>query len=91
MTNFDDASISDGQNDSKSFAIKLQARLPKRGLKVWCDRPDIPRGIDLPDRIDERIEKAHNFLGIVSSDSVNSLDDRQEIGLAIKLKKELFP
>ncbi len=91
MTKFFDAFISYGRVDSKEFAIKLQANLNKNGFQVWFDFNDIPPAVDFQNQIDDGIEKAHNFLFIISPHSVNSRYCRKEIELAIKFNKRIIP
>ena len=91
MTEFFDAFISYGRADSKEFALKLQSSLNKHGFKVWFDFNDIPLGVDFQNQIDDGIEKADNFLFIISPHSVNSDYCGKEIELAIKRNKRIIP
>ncbi len=91
MTKFFDAFISYGRVDSKEFAIRLQTNLNKHGFQVWFDFNDIPLAVDFQNQIDDGIEKAHNFLFIISPHSVNSRYCRKEIELAIKFNKRIIP
>ncbi|MBV6623089.1 MAG: TIR domain-containing protein [Rivularia sp. (in: Bacteria)] len=91
MTKFFDAFISYGRADSKEFALKLQTSLNKHGFQVWFDFNDIPLGVDFQNQIDDGIEKAHNFLFIISPHSINSPYCLKEIELAIKCNKRIIP
>ena len=91
MTKFFDAFISYGRADSKEFAIKLQNNLNKNGFQVWFDFNDIPLGVDFQNQIDDGIEKAENFLFVISPHSINSPYCRKEIELAIKCNKRIIP
>lgn len=91
MTKFFDAFISYGRVDSREFAVKLQSSLNKHGFQVWFDFNDIPLGVDFQNQIDDGIEKADNFLFIISPHSINSLYCRKEIELAIKCNKRIIP
>ena len=91
MTKFFDAFISYGRADSKDFAIKLQTSLNKHGFQVWFDFNDIPLGVDFQNQIDDGIEKADNFLFIISPHSINSPYCLKEIELAIKCNKRIIP
>ena len=73
MTGFQDAFISYGRADSKPFAARLHECLKNQGLKVWFDFEDIPLGVDFQSQINSDIEKAHNFIFIISPASVNSI------------------
>jgi hypothetical protein len=89
--NFKDVFISYGRQESKHFASKLYQSLIKEGLEVWFDQNDIPLGSDFQAQIDEGIEKAHNFVFIISPHSVNSPYCLKEILLAIKRGKRIIP
>ncbi|TVP60856.1 MAG: TIR domain-containing protein, partial [Nodularia sp. (in: Bacteria)] len=86
-----DAFISYGRADSKAFATNLNEKLAAAGLKVWFDQNDIPLAVDYQKQIDDGIEKAHNFLFIISPHSVNSPYCLKEIEQAIKLNKRIIP
>ena len=91
MDGFQDAFISYARSDSKAFAAQLYECLTARGLKVWLDLEDIPLGVDFQTQIDNDIEKAHNFLFIISPASVNSIYCRREIEHAVKCNKRIIP
>ncbi|NET35763.1 MAG: TIR domain-containing protein [Cyanothece sp. SIO1E1] len=88
---FQDAFISYGRADSKVFAIKLRDHLTQQGLKVWFDTKDIPLGVNYQNQIDDAIEKAHNFLFIISPHAVNSPYCAIETQLAVKCNKRIIP
>jgi WD40 repeat protein len=91
MTTFFDAFISYGRPDSLDFGIELSNRLRKEGFKVWFDKDHIKAAEDFQKKINDGIEKAHNFLFIISPHSVNSKYCRDEIELALKLNKRIIP
>ncbi|MDX2217003.1 MAG: TIR domain-containing protein [Oculatellaceae cyanobacterium bins.114] len=91
MQTFQDAFISYGREDSKSFAAQLNRRLVDHGLTVWFDFDDIPLGVDYQKQINDGIDKADNFLFILSPRSVNSPYCRLEIELALKRNKRIIP
>ena len=91
MNTFFDAFISYGRADSLAFGKKLHARLLEEGFRVWFDQNDIPLAVDFQNQIDDGIEKAHNFLFIISPHSVNSPHCFKEIELAIKCNKRIIP
>ncbi|MBD1860074.1 MULTISPECIES: toll/interleukin-1 receptor domain-containing protein [Trichocoleus] len=91
MIKFFDAFISYGRADSKDFAEKLYQQLTERGLKVWFDKRDIPHSVDYQLQIDDGIEKAHNFLFIITPHSVKSSYCRKEIELAVQCHKRIIP
>ncbi|MDJ0705956.1 MAG: TIR domain-containing protein [Leptolyngbyaceae cyanobacterium MO_188.B28] len=91
MTGFQDVFISYGRDDSKAFAAKLHQRLMAEGLEVWFDFEDIPLGVDFQSEINGGIEKAHNFLFVISPSSVNSKYCLKEIEHALKHNKRIIP
>ena len=91
MSGFQDAFISYGRADSKAFAAKIYDRLIAAGLKVWFDFEDIPLAVDYQYQIDDGIEKAHNFLFIISPHAVNSPYCAREIHRACRLNKRIIP
>ncbi|MGP1371939.1 MAG: TIR domain-containing protein [Almyronema sp.] len=91
MNQYFDAFISYGRADSKAFAIELRDRLTAMGFRIWFDQNDIPLAVDYQDKIDEGIDKAHNFLFILSPHSVNSPYCAKEVSLALKRHKRIIP
>ncbi len=91
MSRFQDAFISYGRADSKTFAKKLNDRLVEQGLEVWFDFEDIPLGVDYQSHIDQGIGATDNFLFVISPHAVNSPYCAKEIALAVKLKKRIIP
>ncbi|MEM8612707.1 MAG: toll/interleukin-1 receptor domain-containing protein, partial [Cyanobacteria bacterium P01_H01_bin.105] len=91
MNPLQDAFISYGRADSKQFAQKLSKRLKKLGYTIWFDFNDIPLGVDYQKQIDDGIEKADNFLYLISPHSVNSDYCNLEIEQALKHKKRIIP
>lgn len=91
MSIFHDAFISYGRADSKAFVMQLNDRLTAAGLNIWFDFEDIPIGVDYQNQIDDGIEKADNFLFIISPHSINSPYCRKEIELAVRCNKRIVP
>ena len=91
MNNFSDLFISYGRADSKDFAAKLNYKLNEFGFDVWFDKDDIPLAVDYQEQIDRGIERAHNFVFVISPHSVNSPYCLKEINLAVKLGKHIIP
>ena len=91
INQFFDAFISYGRSDSKAFAFELHSQLNAVRFKVWFDQHDIPLGVDFQEQINAGIEKAHNFLFVISPHSVNSPYCRKEIELALTLNKRIIP
>lgn len=85
-----DVMISYSRKDIE-FARRLQTALTTDKRDVWIDWEDIPKTADWWNEIKDGIEKADNFLYIISPDSVNSEVCSREIDHAINLKKRLIP
>ncbi len=83
--------ISYGRRHSLDFARKLYNRLTAESFGVWFDMNDIPLGVDFQEQIDRGIEKADNFIFIISPHSVKSIYCRKEIELAVKYNKRIIP
>ncbi|MEM6252434.1 MAG: TIR domain-containing protein [Cyanobacteria bacterium P01_D01_bin.156] len=86
-----DVFISYGRADSRLFARRLKDRLVELGLTVWFDFDDIPLGVDYQNQINDGIEKADNFLFIISPHSVNSPYCAKEVELALACNKRIIP
>ncbi|WP_458789469.1 toll/interleukin-1 receptor domain-containing protein, partial [Adonisia turfae] len=86
-----DAFISYGRADSKTFASKLNNCLVQQGLEVWFDFDDIPLGVDYQNQIDDGIERSQNFLFVIAPHSVNSPYCRLEVEHALRLGKRIIP
>ena len=91
MQVFQDIFISYGRKDSLEFAARLNRRLVDRGFTVWFDYDDIPLGVDYQKQIDDGIERADNFLFIISPHSINSPYCTLELELALKHQKRIIP
>lgn len=91
MDAFYDAFISYGRLDSKAFALGLHQKLTEQGHQIWFDYNDIPFGVDFKKQIQDGIEKAHNFLFVISPHSVNSIHCAAEIDIAISYNKRIIP
>ena len=91
MNPFQDALISYGRLDSRAFAAKLTQCLQEAGFKAWFDFNDIPVGVDYQKQIDDAIDKADNFLFVISPHSVNSYYCGLEIKAAMERGKRIIP
>ncbi len=76
---------------SLEFARHVHQSLVDEGFSVWFDQNNIPLGVDFQDEIDQGIEKAHNFIFIISPSSVRSSYCLKEVKLAVKRNKRIIP
>ena len=91
MNPLQDIFISYGRADSYHFAQKLNDCLVAEGLTVWFDFDDIPLGVDYQKQIDDGIDKADNFLFVISPHSVNSPYCGLEVERALQQGKRIIP
>ncbi len=88
---FFDAFISYARADGKTFATKLCHHLADHKLKVWFDQNDIPPAVDWRHQISHGIERAKNFLFIITPKSIQSQYCLQELETAYNLNKRIIP
>jgi len=91
MNPLQDVFISYGRADSLAFATRLNKRLMAAGLTVWFDYDDIPEAVPYQKQIDDGIEKADNFIFLISPHSINSPYCGLEVELAINCGKRIIP
>ncbi len=86
----DDIFISYSRRDLV-FAKNLVEKLTNASLKVWFDQNNIPEAVNFRTEIERGIINAHNFIFIISSDSIGSRYCREEIEIALKYGKRIIP
>ena len=91
MNPLQDAFISYGRADSKTFAKNLYDHFTAKGYKIWFDFEDIPLGVDYQKQINDGIAKADNFIYLISPHAVNSPYCALEVELALKCNKRIIP
>jgi len=85
-----DAMISYSRRDLP-FVKQLHERLDAEGRDIWVDWEDIPKTAEWWDEIKDGIEKADNFVFVISPDSIESEVCGWELQHALELKKRLIP
>ncbi|MEQ9623218.1 TIR domain-containing protein [Coleofasciculus chthonoplastes] len=83
-----DIFISYSRVDSE-FARKLNSGLQIQNKTTWFDQESIASGADFEQEIFKGIERANNFLFIISPSSINSLYCDREVEYAKKLNKRI--
>lgn len=73
------------------FALKLYNSLMDEDLEVWFDQEDIPPAVDFLHEIESGINLSHNFIFIISPDSIISKYCLIEINHALKQGKRILP
>ncbi|MGB3202125.1 MAG: toll/interleukin-1 receptor domain-containing protein, partial [Nodosilinea sp.] len=92
MAAFYDAFVSYARADSKAFAIALKEQLKAQGLsQIWLDLDDIPSATDWQRRIDDAIERSHQFVYIISPSAMASPYCKVELERAIAYGKRIIP
>lgn len=74
-----------------AFVKRLTDELQKREMDFWVDMEDIPPSVDWMKEIQKNIEEADNFLFVISPDSIESKICIEELEIAVKNGKRLFP
>ncbi len=82
--------VSYSRRDS-AFALRLVKDLRDLGAKVWFDQLDIPKGRPWDDAIEAALKSSTGFLIILSPDSAESHNVKDEIALALNTGKRIFP
>jgi hypothetical protein len=90
MVHFKDVFISYSRRNL-DFAQRLYTELTTHTLDVWFDHNDIPLAVDFQYQIDEGIQKAHNFVFVISPSSLRSEYCAKEVDMAVKCGKRIIP
>jgi hypothetical protein len=72
------------------FCLRLRDELRGTGYQTWVDVDDIPKGAHWPDAIDDGLEKSDVILGVITPDSVNSRNVKNEWDWALANHKPLL-
>src|SRR5512138_2627858 len=76
---------------NSAFAVKLAKDLKAAGYDVWLDQLDIPTGTRWDDQIETALETCTTFMIILSPESMQSQNVKDEIGYAIDAGKNILP
>ena len=82
--------ISYSRADS-SFAVRLARDLRSAGFDVWLDQLDIPTGARWDDEVEAALESCKIFMIILSPESLQSQNVKDEVGYAIDSGKDILP
>ena len=74
-----------------NFVKQLVKRLETARIDNWLDQDDIEPAADWRERIQTGIERADNFIFVISPASVQSNECRQELEAALRNGKRLIP
>jgi hypothetical protein len=73
------------------FAIRLAKDLKSAEYDVWLDQLDIPTGVRWDDEIEMALANCTTFMIILSPESMQSQNVKDEIGYAIDAGKNILP
>ncbi|MBN1565335.1 MAG: toll/interleukin-1 receptor domain-containing protein, partial [Anaerolineae bacterium] len=73
------------------FALELAEYLKQNQIRVWIDQIDIPSGVPWDLYIEDAIRDATVLLPILTTESIGSINVRNEIHYAIKAGKLVLP
>jgi hypothetical protein len=76
---------------NSAFAVRLAKDLKSAGYDVWLDQLDIPTGTRWDDQIETALETCTTFMIILSPESMQSQNVKDEIGFAIDTGKNILP
>ena len=76
---------------NSDFAVQLAKDLKEADFDVWLDQLDIPTGARWDDEIERALEACSTFLIILSPESIQSQNVKDEIGYAIDTGKQILP
>ena len=76
---------------NEGFAIRLAKDLKSAGYDVWLDQLDIPTGARWDDELEIALETCTTFMIILSPESMQSQNVKDEIGFAIDAGKNILP
>jgi hypothetical protein len=82
--------ISYSRADS-AFAVRLAKDLRSAGYDIWLDQLDIATGSRWDDEVEFALENCKTFMIILSPESLQSQNVKDEIGYAIDAGKEILP
>ena len=76
---------------NSDFAVRLAKDLKTAGHDIWLDQLDIPTGARWDDELEKALRTCSTFLIILSPESIQSQNVKDEIGYAIDAGKHILP
>jgi TIR domain len=76
---------------NQNFVFKLAHHLEEEGISLWLDQKDVPAGALWDDVTQNALRNANGLLAIISPDSINSQNVKDELAFAIDHKKLIVP
>jgi hypothetical protein len=78
-------------SNNRGFALELAQELKASGFRVWFDQLDIPKGSRWDDEIEKALSQCEIFLVILTKQSIESHNVKDEVGYAIDSNKRILP
>jgi len=75
----------------RAISTQLSKILMRDGITIWQDHTDIKTGVDFEAAFKEGIEKADNFIYLISTHSLFSQYCQQELKIALTYNKRIIP
>lgn len=76
---------------NSDFAVRLAKDLKASGHDIWLDQLDIPKGARWDDELEKALRTCSTFLILLSPESIQSQNVKDEIGYAIDAGKHILP
>ncbi len=76
---------------NSEFAVRFAKDLKVEGFDVWLDQLDIPKGSRWDDEIEKALDSSSTFIIVLSPESINSQNVKDEVGYAIDNRKHILP
>jgi hypothetical protein len=76
---------------NSDFVVRLAKDLKAAGHAIWLDQLDIPKGARWDDELEKALRTCTTFLIILSPESIESQNVKDEIGYAIDSGKHILP
>lgn len=73
------------------FVVRLARDLKAAGYDVWLDQLDIPKGARWDDAIEAAVERSATFMIVLSPESIESQNVKDELSYAIDAGKHILP
>ncbi|HET9905095.1 MAG TPA: SUMF1/EgtB/PvdO family nonheme iron enzyme [Anaerolineales bacterium] len=73
------------------FVVHLAKDLKSAGFDVWLDQLDIPKGARWDDAIEAAVERSSTFMIVLTPESIESQNVKDELSYAIDSGKNILP
>jgi TIR domain-containing protein/Ig-like domain-containing protein len=77
--------------DNSDFAVRFARDLKAAGFDIWLDQLDIPKGSRWDDEVERALESSSTFMIVLSPESIESQNVKDEVGYALDGGKHILP